>query len=211
MAKKKTETEKRLTLKDIETAVNGNLERNKPQVIKWHDIDIIVRPTISLGSMMALVSGVVDACFDDEGQYHPEVKQYATETSIITYYTNFPVLDDADKDYFLHRSCDIFECATAYINSAQLYDDIYVGIEDQIKTRLSHDEKQFEKQAQKLFDQFEEMTDMLSNTFGELSKDDITMLQKSLTEDGAIDEGKIAAAVLDKMHAEHKDTETEKS
>ena len=100
--------------------------------VEWNNIPICIKRVIPVGDMYNIVNNVVGACFSNEGEYTPEVKDFATRLGIIIGYTDIDVVDDMSMKYELCYCTDIFDIVISNASESQIL-SITDAIEDKIK------------------------------------------------------------------------------
>ena len=71
----------------------------------WNEIDITIKRTISLGDMLSFVNDVVASCFQDNGEFMPEVLDFAIRSNIILKYSNVSLPDNLEHIVRLRYCC----------------------------------------------------------------------------------------------------------
>ena len=183
------------------TKFEKTLKENFPSTItvQWHGLDIEVTPTIPMVSMLEFVSSVVDACFMDDGEYVPEVRDAMIRMNVLTRYANFSLPEGIKKPYefvYAGEADCAFNAVFEHINQTQ-YFDICDAIAKRIDYRLESYIGEVQDKLEELVKMLDSAKDGLQGVVDGFSDDDIAGLIKAVSKDGGIDEEKIIAAYLE--------------
>lgn len=96
-------------------------------------VEVDVMRTIPLDVMQAFVRNASDACFGEDGEYHPELEDFATRLGVLIAYTNLAMPKDPAKQYALCYGTPVFDEIVNTINSSQYY-DIISSIERRVQS-----------------------------------------------------------------------------
>ena len=188
---------KRISINSFEKVMN---ESENIINFDWHGTEITVKKVISLKEMLALVNYVVDTCFDNKGEYHPEVRTFAFNVAILERYANFTIPKNAENAYDLVYRTDAVNCVLSNIDDWQI-EDIVTAIDQKIEYKLSIN-------ADALYSQISELYNTLAGVIANMEETftgvDITNFEKLATaiSDGQIDEKKIADAWMSNFRME---------
>ena len=106
--------------------------------------------------MKAFVDGVVDASFDDDGDYIPEFTDWLIRTNMIQLYTNVRMPQNIEKQYDILYRTDLYEQIAGLIDQRQ-YAKIMEAIEQKLEYRRNSDVTAMRVQLSGLIQQFESM------------------------------------------------------
>ena len=141
------------------------------------------------------VSDVAKSCFaDDDGEYMPEVRDFAIKSCLIEYYTNLSLPSNTERRYELIYSCNITDVIMEHIDKGQLF-EIIKAIDARIEHTASANVESLNKQMNELYAAFDNLQTNLSGIFSGIGADDIKGLVSALS-GGGLDEGKIVEAYL---------------
>lgn len=189
-------TEKRISINAFEQVVNerfGNYTE-----VEWYGINILVTPTLSFKTMMTFVNDVVGSCFDEGGEYRPEIMDFAIRTNILTKYANFRLPDDLSKRYDLVRRSDAVEAVMREINQEQLH-EITRAIDRKLRQLSDANVQALNTKLTEVANGFEELQNQIADMFNGISNADIQGLLGAMS-NGSIDEEKIVQAYTQNMH-----------
>ena len=175
---------------------------NKTETITWNGLEVTVSPTLSLGNAIKLARDVVDLCFTDDGEYMPEVKDYAFRAFVLERYANFTLPKNTETQYRIIYTTDAYESVWNVLNKRQL-----ASIEEAIDKRIAHklaiDTSRVNQQMESLYAEFAKLESILSNTFEGIDESTMTGLIDAI-QNGKLDEGKLVDAYFEHKEAEEK-------
>lgn len=189
MAKK----EKKISINAFEEVVKERF----PSIIteRWYDVDVTMKYTLSLAEMIAFVREAADACFLEDGTYAPEIFDFAIKSGVLTYYANFSLPENIEKQYWLICGSDAVDFVLQHINHEQ-YSEIVGAVMKEVRHRLDTDTFATRAKLNELIATFSKLSDKMSEVFDGVGADDV---QKVLTAVGVsgIDERKIVDAYVE--------------
>ena len=185
---------KKLSINAFEKAVKetANTQTN----VEWNGLDIIIKHTIGIRDMLRFVEGVFQSCFSDDGEYIPEVRDFAIKSCLLKYYTNISLPSNVERRYDLIYSSDITEVVLEYVNEAQL-SEIVKASDARIKHTANANIEALNKQMRDLYSTFENLQTNIEEIFSGINADDVKGLVSAVS-NGGIDEGKIIDAYFNK-------------
>lgn len=160
---------------------------------EFNGIDIKINKTISLESMIAFVTDVVENC-TSEG-YIPEIEDFLIRCNILERYANFTLPDDVSKRYEMVYATDAVEFVLDRINIAQ-FSDIKRSIRDKIDYFVNTDMSAATREFNSALDTFEGLQNIMAGAFDGVSPEDINAVIKAIAENGKVDEEKIVGALM---------------
>lgn len=171
----------------------------------WFGVSVTVTPTLSLTDMLEFVNNVVESCFSDDGEYIPEVREFAVRRNTLEKYGNFRMPTDVHKCYDLLYGTDAFEWIKGYINEAQ-YADIMVAVEDKIQFRLDSMVDSLRVKMEEFLGAMNALQEQTKHVFDGMSDEDMKKLVGAI-EHGGMSEEKLVAAYLDQKKEPEENTE----
>lgn len=90
-------------------------------------LDVQVEPYVSLEQMALIVGSVVDNVFDEEGAYHPELREAAEALQILRCFTNIRISTDAENS--------VTGAMQARLTALLYGTDLYARIRERISPR----------------------------------------------------------------------------
>lgn len=175
---------------------------SQENTITWKAIKIKIRQTISLYDMMELVTSASNLCFSHEGDYVPEVFDFAYKMNVLRKYTDLTLPDDISDIYMFVYGTDIFERVCEHVNQTQLkeiFDSIAKKVKDTCDTHQSDIHKKFDQAIESL----NKLSGSLEGMFNGVNKEDIQRLT------GAIAGGDISVEKLVKAYISAEDDNDE--
>ncbi len=160
----------------------------------WHGEELIVRKTIPYSDEVLLIQRVVDACFDEDGSYFPETREFSTRMCLIIAYTNVSVPEDIEGQHALCYRSDLIDIITEKACKEQIA-EIGKAISDAIDVRNNTNRVLFENEVSKAVEAINQMAGLVEKSFEGVSADDLRALITAINDHG-IDEEKLAKAVM---------------
>lgn len=181
----------------------------KETTVDFYGIEIKVKYMITHEQYDNAIGQIMNCCYDDaSGEYLPELRELATRTVIVAYYTNLELPDDVDDlNYLLFASDDLMDGIYSAINRTQLQ-ELHRAVAKRCEVRNEANRKFFENEIKEVTDGIESMASGIQGLFDGVSSDDMRQLVKVLGE-GRIDEEKLVNAVV-KARSEDYNNEAEK-
>ena len=129
---------------------------NDVKKIEWCGVEIEYKEVLSMVEMKAFVDGVVDASFDNDGDYMPEFTDWLIRTNMIQLYTNVRMPQNIEKQYDILYRTDLYEQIAGLVDQRQ-YAKIMDAIEQKLEYRRNSDVTAMRVQLSGLIQQFESM------------------------------------------------------
>lgn len=196
MAKK----EKKVTIGEFKNVMKENFENII--TIDWHGVEVQVKKTISLVEMMGFVNEVVESCFDDEGDYMPEIMDFAIKSNVLTRYANFTMPDNLEARYTMIYVSDAIHAVYSLIDADQI-NEILSAIDRKINFLCSGDIAYARNQLKSIIVKFDEMQDQFGEIFDGLSAEDLSNMFRA-TSNNSIDEVALVKAFMEQKTADDK-------
>lgn len=176
-----------------EVAKERFVDMTTPQAVKWHDTEIMVLNTIPLADVMSFVSVCTTNCFDDDGEFHPELLDFMLKASVLCRYANFNLPENTDHLYTLVYATDAYDTVMPHINMDQ-YNAIESAVYKKVKHICEQQEIGLRKQYGKAVELLSDMAEQMSQAFKGVTSEDIGNMVSSIS--GGVDEEKIVHAYL---------------
>ena len=165
------------------------------ETVDFHGEELTVQKRIPFALVCEMVKKVADACFDDNGEFSPEVRDFALRLCCVEAYTNVRLPEDnVEHQYEIVGRTDLWSIMLRVIDSDQM-DEINNAIQDRIDARLDANRAAFEHDVNRMLDAVNEVGKQVSDLFNNVSTEDIQKLVGALGEHG-VDEEKIVQAVV---------------
>lgn len=188
MAKK----EKRVTITEFENVMKQNFTNIVS--VDWHGVEVHIKKTISLMDMMGFVNEVVESCFDDEGEFMPEIMDFAIKSNVLTRYANFTMPKDLEARYAMIYISDAIHLVYSVIDADQI-NEIMAAIDRKLNHLCSGDIASARNKLRDIIVKFDEMQDQFGEIFDGLSAEDLSNMFRATSQNG-IDEVELVKAFL---------------
>ena len=129
---------------------------NDVKKVDWCGVEIEYKEVLTMVEMKAFVDGVVDASFDNDGDYMPEFTDWLIRTNMIQLYTNVRMPQNIEKQYDILYRTDLYEQIAVLVDQRQ-YAKIIDAIEQKLEYRRNSDVTAMRVQLSGLIQQFESM------------------------------------------------------
>lgn len=181
----------------FKACVDKYSQSKDPVKVMWHDIEVEIKPMLSYTNVLLFIDGVVSSCFlDEDNTYVPEVKDFAINSFIISYYTNIELPEDVAEQYDYVMRSDIYGVIFDTIDGIQ-FEQIIGAIDEKIRHIADSNIQALQKEVFELYGAIDNMSAQFENTFLGLSGEDMSKLWSSII-DGKFDEAKLVDAYFDK-------------
>ena len=145
----------------------------------WNDIEIMIKPVLSLKEMMTFVDNVVKMCFTEDAVYLPEAKDFAIKSCILEMYANFDLPRDVSQRYELIYCSDVVTFVIEHINQIQL-NEIVDSSNEKLANLAQANIEAMNKQMNDLYNAFNNLQNQISNVFDNISPDDIKKFSETI-------------------------------
>lgn len=183
----------KLTKEKAKSIVDEMVSSNT-NVIDWNGYEIHVQSFVDLVTAIAIVNKVADTCFDDEGNYSPDMKEFITKVSILSLYTDIELPESAEEQYAFVYATDVYQSVIEYIDNTQL-SEIFDNIDKVIDYRICVSRDSMLSGISKAYARIEHMVDEFEEVFKGTDSGDIAALIRSMS-DLKIDEGKLVREII---------------
>ena len=173
-------------------------------VEEWNGVEVLINKSISLSDMLSFVADVVSKCFDENGDYYPELMDFAIKENILTRYASFTMPKNIDKRYDFLYQTDAVEFVCGHINVDQLK-DIVESIECKLEYVRESDIMFIRSKFSSLIDSIESLQSKAEDLFSGVTKEDVSKVIGCIGS-GMFDEAKLVRAYTDVMEKTRSDT-----
>lgn len=165
------------------------------ETVNFNGVEIKVKKHLSMEEMLAFTDFVVNICFDsDNGEYRPEVKDYAVRAAMVKLYTNVELPEDTEIAYNVVYKTGVIKTIMQYASKSQ-FNAIIDAIDDKIAHRVAVNEREFEVKLEELLNSAKTAIAAISETFDGIDNDTVKMIAESLSEN-KIDMNSLAEKVV---------------
>lgn len=162
---------KKVSVNTFEKVVSDSYEPF--EIVKWNDIDIVIKKTLSLKEMLEFVDGVTKSCFnEDTNAYRPEAKDFAIKISILERYANFNLPKNIEAKYDLIYQSDVISHIIPHINQEQ-YHEIISSINKKVDNLAQANVEAINKQMNELYNAFNNLQEGMEKMFAGVNSEDI--------------------------------------
>lgn len=161
---------------------------------EWNGMCVVVNRTLPMKTMLEFVDYVVKTCFSDDGEYLPEVKDFAIKSCLLEMYANFDLPTDLHTRYSVIYNSDIVDAVLNCIEGRQ-FGEIINAIEQKIANLAQANVQMVYAQMNRINDEFENLQNNIAALFTGVDQDDVKKLVNAIS-NGNIDEGKIVQAFV---------------
>ncbi len=165
--------EKKISINAFEKAISIQ-EESKAEFVTWNGLEITVKPSLSLAEMLNFVSDIVTMCFSDEGEYLPEVLDFAIRRSVLIYYSNLKLPSNIENQYPMVCDTDVYEKITESVNTRQL-SEIIVAAKEKVAHLKGKPLEDSAKRTLSIVEKVDSLLDILTTFLVEKSKQLDTM------------------------------------
>lgn len=193
--------EKKVSINSLDKVIKENFT-NKASV-EWHGLEVAIKHNLSFTEVLEFVNDVVMSCFQDDGDFVPEVMDFAIKSNILSKYANFSLPDKLEHRYEIIYNSDAVDFVCQNINMQQLR-EITASIDRKISYLCNTNVMNIQKQMMELVSAFEDMQQKTTDMFSNFTPDDLVKIMGAI-DDGGLNEEKVVKAYLEQT----KSTETE--
>ncbi len=184
---------KKVSISQMDKIVKGL--GNTEATFEWNGIEVVVKTLLSFQEMMEFAGRVKASCFVD-GEYLPEVRDFAIRGCIVDMYSNIRLPDNLEHKYEILYRTDICQEIVKYINSEQ-YEQLLVAIDDKINVEADSNINDLRKNVEEMAVELNRLMTSANALFDGIDQDDIKTVFNAIKTNGAIDEEKFARAYFE--------------
>jgi len=195
--------EKKISISSLDKIIKENFSNKSMH--EWYGVEVAVKHSLSFTETLEFVGSVVDSCFQPNGDYIPEVMDFAIKSNILSKYTNISLPDNLEHRYEIIYNSDVVDFVCQHINKTQLQEIVTASVR-KVEHLCNTGIVEIRAKLNGLVDSFAEMQTQTEEMFSNVSADDIAKVMSAIGNNGEISEEKIVQAFL-----KHKSPETEKA
>ena len=162
---------------------------------EWNGMGVVVNRVLPMEAMMEFVDYVTKTCFGDDGEYLPEVKDFAIKSCLLEMYANFNLPEDLPTRYAVIYNSDIVDAVLNHIEGRQ-FGEIINAIEHKVSNIAQANIQAVMAQMQHINDECENLVNQIAGIYAGVNPNDLSALIHAMS-DGNIDEGKVVQAYMD--------------
>lgn len=191
--------QKRISVNAFERVAKQNV---LPIVTKqWFGNELVIKPTLSLTEMLQFVNDVVTSCFNDQGDYMPEILDFAMGNNILEKYANFTLPKSLESRYEMIYNTDAVDTVCSNINQEQ-FKDIYSAIKRKIEYQCDSNSNFIRTSFEKILNSIGAIQEKADTIFDGVESDDVERLVQTLGNTDELSANKIVEAYLSQTHQE---------
>ncbi len=164
------------------------------KTISWNGVSFVVKRTIDLTEMLGLVKNVAESCFDDNGVYMPELRDFAFRVNVVGKYTDIAMPVGSDKQYALLYRTNLYSSIVSEIDEAQMA-AVCEAIEEKIQYECDIQMRDIRVRLEKAIESLGAVADSSMTLFGNIGQDDMAKLVKVVS-NSKLDEAAVVEAFL---------------
>ena len=164
----------------------------------WYGVEVEVKSLIPFALASELVRRIADACFSDDGEYMPEVSDFALRLGVIEAYTNIELPDNVEEQNRLLYGTDLWEDIISLIYDAQ-FNMIVQSVNQRVSYRLDTNKAAFERGVNEVMDGLMQLGEQFNTVMADVEPGDVKRMIEAIGENG-IDEEKIVKAVVSEQN-----------
>lgn len=168
---------------------------NTEATFEWNGVTVVVKTLLSFQEMMEFAGRVKANCFVD-GEYLPEVRDFAIRDCIVDMYSNIRLPDNIEHKYEILYRTDICQEIVKYINPDQ-YEQLLVAIDDKVTAASESNTEGLRLRIEEIAHELDNMVTEAGALFDGIDKSDIETIFEAVKSSGKIDGEKIARAYMD--------------
>ena len=174
--------------------VDESIVKDEIRTFDWEDKTIEVKRFLPFDDAIAYVNSVVSGCLDEDNNYMPEALDFVRRYEFINFYTNISLPKNTSAMYKILYGTELYNDVCELVDLDQV-DVLWSAINDRINM-FKYDRRSIvEKQMADLYTMMKSLSDVLSDTVGDVTGEQITEFMKTLA-NGQVDEKKIVTALL---------------
>lgn len=163
--------------------------------IEFCDTSFMLREHVDIESMMKIVNTVVKACFIDDGEFRPELKDFVFRWQVIEEYTNIKLPEDTRDQYRFVYESGVFGTVMNAINNEQI-NAIVRSIDEKIRYTADSNINELENKLNELYNSAKVLVDRIEDSMSGVDSDTITKIASAFSGDGAINTEELAKALI---------------
>lgn len=175
--------------------IDESIVKNEVGTIDWEDTKVEIKRFLPMADAMGYINDVVAGCLADNGEYYPEALDFMRRRELINRYTNFSLPEDTAAEYRILYGTELYDMVYEMIECDQL-DVLWTAINTRIDMIKNDKRSAIERQLADMYAAMKSLSDVLSETVGEVNGEQISDFIKVLS-NNQMDEKKVVSALLD--------------
>lgn len=188
MAQKKTN---KVSVATIEKVMKERFA-GESKTFDWYGVEIEHKENIPMEYAVTFVNNVVDTCFDKDGNYIPEFKDFLIRSFTVQMYSNVRLPQDLKKQYDILYNSDLYNVLIQHVDIVQ-YDTLLMAIDEKLEYRRNADVMTMRMTLNNLIAQFQNFGEQLN----QVEIEDVKNIAEAIN--GVdLDEDKFVDAILNR-------------
>lgn len=174
------------------------------ETVEWNGTEFTIQKSLEMDEMLNFVDSVVRSCFaTDTNEYRPEAKDFAVRVNIMTRYANIAMPNKVEHQYSLAVCSGVVEMIMEHINRAQ-FNEMMRAIDAKVSNLAAANVEMMNLKFDKLVSSFDDMQKRLTQTFADITSDDIKKIAAGLSVNGMPSDKGIVDAYMEHKNKESK-------
>lgn len=175
--------------------IDESIVKDEVGTIDWEDTKVEVRRFLPMADAMGYINDVVAGCLSEDNEYYPEALDFMRRRELVNRYTNFSLPEDTAAEYKILYGTDLYDMIYEMIECDQL-DVLWTAINTRIDMIKNDKRLAVERQLADLYAAMKSLSDILSETVGDVTGEQITDFIKALA-NNQFSEEKVVSAIFD--------------
>lgn len=176
-------------------AIDESIVKDEIKTFEWEDKTVEVKRFLPAEDAMGYINDVVAGCLDENGEYFPEALDFMRRREFIRRYTNIELPEDTMAEYKILYGTELYDDVYEMVEWDQI-DVLWTAVNERIGMIKNDRRAAVEKQMADMYAMMKSLSDILGETVGDVTGEQITEFMKTLA-NNQVDEGKIVSALLD--------------
>ncbi len=162
--------------------------------VEWNGIEIIVKKSLPLDSMLKFVYDTVKTCTEQaDGGYMPELKDFAIRLNVVEMYSNVKLPDNVNHKYFILINSGIVESILENININQYY-QLIDAIDEKLNAFVAINADSVRKQLNDVTSAFEQMQEKMAAAMNGIDMSQLETIASMISDEAITD--KVVASYI---------------
>lgn len=184
---------KRIPINALEKAITGYA--GEPVVKKeWHGLEITIKRGLCLKDYMQFVNDVTNMCFDENGVYMPEIRDFAMRCNLLEMYVNLTLPKNVEDKYQIVYAFDGYNMIMDEIDRTQ-FDAMVRAIDEKIQYVVDSNIETIKSKIVEMFSSLSALENKFQSMLEGVDGDTINKLVGAIA-DNKLDEEKLVRAFV---------------
>lgn len=165
------------------------------QKISFLDSVVSVQYLVDFDIARLIVKNIADKCFDEDGNYHPEIREFLERIAIISAYTDIELPESVAEQYAFLYGTDIYQNVIGAVSEEQVC-SILGAVEEKVQWRIKTSSDAIMSNILEVYAKLDAMTNDFGKVYSDISNADMSAFIKAVS-NGKLDEKKLVEAIVD--------------